>query len=111
MLFSVMSGRMRISRAARVIVSIAAGPEDSVGGLLLARVAPSAHPPIPQGPEDSVGGLQSARVAPSAHPPIPHAPEDALGGLLPAPVASFGQPLPERLAPGPRAHPPSAPPP
>src|SRR3989449_8550896 len=63
MLFSVMSGRIRISRAARVIVSIAAGPEDSVGGLLSARVAPSAHPPIPQGPADSVGGLLSARVA------------------------------------------------
>src|SRR6266566_1107282 len=104
MLFSVISGRIRISRAARVIVSIAAGPEDSVGGLLSARVAPSAHPPIPQGPEDSVGGLLSARVAPSAHPPIPQGPEDSVGGLLSARVASFRQRLLERLEPGALAH-------
>src|SRR2546427_11170963 len=98
MLFSVMSGRIRISRAARVIVSIAAGPEDSVGGLLSARVAPSAHPPIPQGPADSVGGLLSARVAPSAHPPIPHGPGSA-GRLPPARRASSRHPRPARLEP------------
>src|SRR2546422_7976675 len=39
MLFSVMSGRIRISRAARVIGASSAGPADSVGGLLSARVA------------------------------------------------------------------------
>src|SRR5207244_11895121 len=67
------------------LVSVAAGPEDSVGGLLSARVAPSAHPTIPQGPEDSVGGLLSARVA------------------------SFRQRLLERLEPGALAHHPSGP--
>src|SRR2546427_12981834 len=89
MLFSVMSGRIRISRAARVIVSIAAGPEDSVGGLLSARVAPSAHPPIPQGPADSVGGLLSAREAPFRHPPIQLVQARSLGGPLSARAGSF----------------------
>src|SRR5207244_7647767 len=104
MLFSVMSGRMRISRAARVIVSIAAGPEDSVGGLVSARLATSARPSIPRGPEASVRGLLSARVAPSAHPPIPQGPADSVGGLLSARVASFRQRLLERLEPGALAH-------
>src|SRR5437879_1736530 len=48
MLFSVMSGRIRITRAARVIVTGSARPEDSAGGR--PQVRPGSVPPSPSCP-------------------------------------------------------------
>src|SRR5438046_4828287 len=48
MLFSVMSGRIRIARAARVIVTATARPEDSEGGL--PQVRPGSVPLSPSRP-------------------------------------------------------------